>query len=138
MDEIQARMAGLQMYAVFMRATDKFNIQTDEGREVLRQHLQFQLSMEDRGILLAAGPVNVLGNATAGGLKDASKDRPIFDASGMYFIVAGSQEEAERIAASEPFTKLGWRESTVCSWRVNEGVGRSLVKEMLEKAGAKA
>jgi hypothetical protein len=63
LEEIRARLAGLQLYAIFMRPTAKYNTQSEEGRELMRRHLQFQLDMEERGILLGAGPLQGAGQA---------------------------------------------------------------------------
>ena len=60
MDEIMPRMARLQLYAIFMRPTEKYNTESDEGRDIMRRHLQFQLELEDKRILLAAGPLDDL------------------------------------------------------------------------------
>jgi hypothetical protein len=64
MEDIRARLAGLQLYAIFMRPTDKYDTQSEEGRELMRRHLQFQLDMEDRGVLLGAGPLEGAGQAS--------------------------------------------------------------------------
>jgi hypothetical protein len=46
-----------------MRATEKYDTQSEEGRELMRRHLQFQLDMEDRGIFLGPGPLQGAGQA---------------------------------------------------------------------------
>jgi uncharacterized protein YciI len=134
MAEIMARMARLQLYAVFMRPTEKYDTESDEGRELMRRHLQFQLEMEDQGILLAAGPLDDFGRAST--LAKFHESTPsgerLIDASGMYFIVAPSREAAEELASSEPFEAAGWRTHTLCSWVLNEGTAVSLVRSMLE------
>ena len=138
-DEIMPRMARLQLYAIFMRPTDKYDTESDEGREIMRRHLQFQLEMEDKGILLAAGPLNDYGRAST--LAKYRESTPagerLIDASGMYFIVAPSREAAEAIAASEPFEAAGWRTHTLCSWMLNEGTSVPLVRSMIESSQAK-
>ncbi len=40
---------------------------------------------------------------------------------GMSILRAASREEAERIAATEPFARHGLRTNTIRSWTVNEG-----------------
>jgi uncharacterized protein YciI len=134
MDEIMARMARLELYAVFMRPTEKYDTESDEGREIMRRHLQFQLEMEDRGILLAAGPLDEFGRASTLAKFRASTPagERLIDASGMYFIAAPSREAAEEIASSEPFEAAGWRTHTLCTWMLNEGTAVSLVKSMLK------
>jgi hypothetical protein len=51
----------------------------------------------------------------------------------MYFIVAPSREDAEAIAADEPFEAAGWRTHTLCEWMVNEGTALPLLREMIAK-----
>ena len=140
MNEIMARMGRLDLYAVFMRPTDKYDTESDEGRELLRRHLLFQLEMEEKGILLAAGPLDGFGRVSS--LAQFKGSTPpgerLIDASGMYFIVAPSREAAEVIAASEPFETAGWRTHTLCAWQLNEGTAVPLVRSMIESAGAQA
>ncbi len=134
MEQIRSRLAGLQLYAIFMRPTEKYNTRSDEGRELMRKHLQFQLDMEDKGILLAAGPLDGAGQASSLSAFDAiasERASPIIDASGMYMMVAPSREAAEEIASSEPFEAAGWRTHTLCTWQLNEGTAIPVVKEMI-------
>jgi hypothetical protein len=136
MAEIQPRLAGLNLYAIFMRPNEKYDTQSDEGRELMRSHLQFQLEMEDAGVLLAAGPLDGAGRAsTLKAYRDAvpADDDRLIDASGMYMIVAESQEAAEEIARQEPFEQAGWRTHTLCAWQLNEGTAVPLVRQMLER-----
>jgi uncharacterized protein len=134
LDEIMPRMARLELYAVFMRPTEKYDTESDQGREIMRRHLQFQLEMEEKGILLAAGPLDEFGRAStlAKFRASAPAGERLIDASGMYFIVAPSREAAEEIAASEPFEAAGWRTHTLCTWMLNEGTAVPLVKSMLQ------
>ena len=82
MDQIQARMGRVNLFAIFMRPTDKYDVSTTEGQELMRQHLQFQLDLEDRGVLLAAGPLNLQTPAPVG-RRPLAEPEPIVDASGM-------------------------------------------------------
>ena len=135
MDQIRSRLASLQLYAIFMRPTEKYNVQSEEGRELMRKHLQFQLDMEDRGVLLAAGPLDGAGQAaTLPDFQAIPEKRAIIDASGMYMVVVPSREAAEEIARSEPFEAAGWRTHTVCTWQLNEGAAIPVVKAMLAAA----
>jgi uncharacterized protein len=134
MEEIRARLAGIQLYAIFMRPTEKYDTQSEEGRELMRRHLQFQLDMEDRGILLGAGPLQGAGQAsTLSAYRELIPPETgrIIDASGMYIIVAPSREAAEEIARSEPFEAAGWRTHTLCSWQLNEGTAIAVAKAMI-------
>ena len=131
MEQIRSRLAGLQLFAIFMRPTEKYNVQSEQGRELMRKHLQFQLDMEDRGVLLAAGPLDGAGQAaTLSDFQTIAEKRAIIDASGMYMVVVPSREAAEEIARSEPFEAAGWRTHTLCSWQLNEGTAIPVVKAM--------
>jgi len=134
MEQIRSRLAGLQLYAIFMRPTEQYNTQSEEGRELMRKHLQFQLDMEDTGVLLAAGPLDGAGQASSLSAFDAiasKRANPIIDASGMYMVVAPSREAAEEIALSEPFEAAGWRTHTLCTWQLNEGTAIPVVQAMI-------
>jgi uncharacterized protein len=134
LEEIRARLAGLQLYAIFMRPTEKYDTQSEEGRELMRRHLQFQLEMEDRGILLGAGPLQGAGQApTLSAYRELIplETGRIIDASGMYLVAAPSQEAAEEIACSEPFEVAGWRTHTLCTWQLNEGTAIGVAKAMV-------
>ena len=132
MDQIQARMGRVNLFAIFMRPTDKYDVSTPEGQALMREHLQFQLDLEDRGILLAAGPLNLQTPAPIGRPRSADSD-PIVDASGMYLVAVGSRDAAESIAASEPFERAGWRTHVVCTWMLNEGAAVPLARTLQER-----
>ena len=134
MEQIQARMGRVPLFAIFMRPTHQYNVSSPEGQELMRQHLQFQLDLEDRGVLLAAGPLDLKTPAPVGRPKPAESD-PIVDASGMYLVVAASQEAAEAIAASEPFERAGWRTHKLCTWMLNEGAAVALARQLVDARG---
>ncbi len=137
MEQIRLRLAGLQLYAIFMRPTEGYDIQSEQGRELMRKHLQFQLDMEDRGVLLAAGPLDGAGQASSlSDYRAIAGERTIIDASGMYMVVAPSREAAEEIAKTEPFEAAGWRTHTLCTWQLNEGTAVPVVKAMLSAMAA--
>jgi uncharacterized protein YciI len=134
MPEIMARMGRRTANAIFMRPTEQYDTASDEGRELMRRHLLFQLDLQDRGVLLAAGPID--GGGSASTLEKYRANAPmtpgrLIDASGMYFIVASSREAAEAIAAAEPFESAGWRTHTLCEWMVNEGTALPLLRDMI-------
>ena len=106
MEQIQARMGRVQLFAIFMRPTARYNVSSVEGQELMRKHLQFQLEMEDRGILLAAGPLDLKTPAPIGRPAAAEPD-PIVDASGMYFVAAPSREAAEAIRSERAVRARG-------------------------------
>jgi len=130
MEQIQARMGRVQLFAIFMRPTARYNVSSVEGQELMRKHLQFQLEMEDRGMLLAAGPLDLKTSAPIGRPAAAEPD-PIVDASGMYFVAAPSREAAEAIAASEPFERAGWRTHKLCGWTLNEGAAVARARQLV-------
>jgi hypothetical protein len=140
MAEIMPRMARLQLYAIFMWPTEVYDTDSAEGQELMRRHLLFQLEMEDKGMLLAAGPLDNFARVSS--LQQFRESTPpgerLIDASGMYFIVAPSREAAEAIASSEPFEAAGWRTHTLCCWQLNEGAAIPVVKSMLSKTAIHA
>ena len=134
MDQIQARMGRVNLFAIFMRPTEKYNVGTPEGQELMRRHLAFQLDLEDRGILLAAGPLDIRNPVPVGRPAPLRPD-PIIDASGVYLVAAESREAAEALAASEPFEQAGWRTHTVCTWMLNEGAAVPVARKLVESLG---
>lgn len=131
MEQIQARVGRVTLFAIFMRPTERYNVASAEGQELMRQHLQFQLDLEDRGILLAAGPLDLQTPAPVGRPQPAEAD-PIVDASGMYLVAAASREAAQAIAASEPFERAGWRTHKVCTWMLNEGAAVAVARQLVQ------
>ncbi|NYI92349.1 uncharacterized protein YciI [Amycolatopsis endophytica] len=100
------RLATLETFAIFMRPTDEFrSSDSEEGAAMLVKHLEYLFDLEDRGLLLASGPL------------DFDRER----IEGMCMVAVASRSEAERIATREPFHQAGWRVNEVRSWRVNEG-----------------
>ena len=134
MDQIQARMGRVNLFAIFMRPTEKYNVGTPEGQELMRRHLAFQLDLENRGILLAAGPLDIRNPVPVGRPAPTGPD-PIIDASGMYLVAAESREAAETLAASEPFEQAGWRTHIVCAWMLNEGAAVPIARKLVESLG---
>jgi uncharacterized protein YciI len=107
LQQLEARMAKIPLFAIVMRATDKFQSpQTAPGAALLAEHLRYVFDLEDQDLLLAAGPLD----RDAGGPVD-----------GIAIIRADSRDQAEAIAANEPLHKAGWRINTVRSWELNMG-----------------
>ena len=75
--------------------------------EALPEHLEYQVMLEQRGIMFAAGP-----------LADKNAET---HSRGLIVIRAESFEEAEKIAAADPMHARGLREYTLDRWRINEG-----------------
>ena len=114
MEQVRARIGRVPLFAIFMRPTERYNVDSPEGQELMRQHLQFQLDLEDGGVLLAAGPLDLETPVPVGRPEPAEPD-PIVDASGMYMVIAARREAAEAIAASEPFERAGWHTHKLCT-----------------------
>jgi len=74
----------------------------------LQEHLAYQLELERKGVMFAAGPF-------------ADDDQTRWEGEGMVIIRADSVEEARRIAADDPMHKSGAREYRVRPWMLNEG-----------------
>lgn len=113
--DVDARLGRITFWLVLMRDTD---LQRDDPA-LMEEHLRWQLRLEDERRLLAAGPLN-WGEA----------ERGPGGAVGMYVLAVASRDEAEEIAAREPFERLGRREHTIYSWMLNEGVAVPLAREI--------
>jgi uncharacterized protein YciI len=93
-----------QLYVVFTTPTNGLG----PVMENIGPHLEFQVSLEERGIMFGAGPF-------------WSDDETEWLGEGMVIIRAGSLEEAKEIAASDPMHSSGARSFTVRPWLMNEG-----------------
>ena len=97
------KMLHKRLYVIFSEPTEK----TGDRRKVFPKHIAYQLEIERKGILFAAGPfVN-------------SKGKP--QGPGMIVIRAKSMAEAKRVAEADPFHKLGFRKFRIQAWEINEG-----------------
>jgi hypothetical protein len=76
--------------------------------ENLQRHLDYQESLERRGVMFAAGP-------------HWSDDEQRWEGEGMVVVRAGSFAEAEAIAQEDPMHASGARRFRVRPWLVNEG-----------------
>ena len=76
--------------------------------ENLEEHLQFQISLEQRGIMLAAGPL-------------WADDEHTWNGEGMVIIRADSLAHAREIAETDPMHASGARSFKVRPWLLNEG-----------------
>ena len=93
-----------QLYAIFTKPTDGLG----PVLEKLQAHLNFQVDLERRGILFAAGPF-------------WSDDERSWLGEGMVIVRAASLEEARQLAASDPMHQSGARRFEVRPWLINEG-----------------
>ena len=76
--------------------------------ENLPQHLDFQIKIEQEGIMFAAGPF-------------WADDEETWNGEGMVIIRADSLAHARQIAQSDPMHASGARSFTVRPWLINEG-----------------
>ncbi|MBF0277005.1 MAG: hypothetical protein HQM13_04415 [SAR324 cluster bacterium] len=76
--------------------------------ENLQDHLIFQMELEAKGIMFAAGPF-------------ADDNEECWEGEGMVIIRASSLEEAREIADSDPMHKSGARKYRIRPWMMNEG-----------------
>jgi uncharacterized protein YciI len=96
------KFLGKEMYLVITRP-----VRSPEIAKRLPDHLAHQVELERRGILFAAGPLYP---------RDSNMPE-----AGMFVLRAGSFEEAEAIANTDPLHAAGLRTFTLQKWRVNEG-----------------
>jgi uncharacterized protein YciI len=80
----------------------------EQHLEILPDHLEFLLDLEQRGILFASGPLSV----SEGG------DLPF---NGMTMLRADGFDEARSIVDREPFVMAGLRSYRLYAWQLNEG-----------------
>jgi uncharacterized protein YciI len=97
------KMLKKRLYIVFSEPTDK----AGDRRKIFPKHIAYQLELERKGILFAAGPF-VDGRGKPQG-------------PGMIVIRAKSAAEAGRIASRDPFHRQGYRKFRIQAWQVNEG-----------------
>jgi uncharacterized protein YciI len=115
-DFFRDRHPEIPLHVVFMKPTDRLRPPSDpEGAEMLRRHFLFLLELEESGKLFASGPL----------------DAGTPSQEGMCILAVATREEAEAIAAEEPFGKAGWRVNSVRSWQLNEGETVALGKRLL-------
>ena len=99
-----SQMLNKDLYVVFTKPTNGLG----PVMENIKEHLKFQVSLEERGIMFGAGPF----------WEDNEID---WSGEGMVIIRAGSLTEAKKIAATDPMHKSGARSFTVRPWLLNEG-----------------
>lgn len=74
----------------------------------IEEHLKFQVELERKGIMFAAGPM-------------WSDDEQSWEGEGLVIIRAASREEAIKIAEADPMHKSAARTFKVRPWMINEG-----------------
>ena len=106
-DEVRDACEGmlrLQLYAVFTRPAAGMGPVMD----LLEQHLEYQISLEQRGIMFGAGPF-------------WTDDELEWRGEGMVVIRAENLAAARAIAAEDPMHLSGARTFEVRPWLINEG-----------------
>jgi uncharacterized protein YciI len=108
------RHAELALYVMILEPTETCPPPgTDEFFAVLREHFVYWWELEEAGVLVGAGPLEW--------------DAP---GTGMALVRAASRDEAERLAAGEPFAMRGFRRNVVHPWQLNEGTLVEVVRSM--------
>lgn len=102
--EASKGMLQKQLYVVFTEPTDGLG----PVMENIGPHLEFQVELEEKGIMFGAGPF----------WADNEED---WLGEGMVIIRAASLAEATKIAESDPMHKCGARKFRVRPWLLNEG-----------------
>ena len=101
--DLHAKMLHKRLYIIFSEPTEK----TGDRKKIFHKHIAYQLEIEKKGILFAAGPFV------------DGKGKP--QGPGMIVIRAKNGTEAKRIADADPFHKAGFRKYRIQAWEVNEG-----------------
>lgn len=102
--EASKGMLQMQLFVVFTIPTNGMG----PVMENIEEHLQFQVNLEQRGIMFGAGPF-------------WADDEHTWNGEGMVIIRAASLEHAKEIAATDPMHSSGARSFTVRPWLLNEG-----------------
>ncbi|MBI3436875.1 MAG: hypothetical protein HY056_17625 [Proteobacteria bacterium] len=105
--EVKAACEGMlqkQLYVVLTKPTRGLG----PVLENLKPHLAYQIDIEQRGIMVGAGPF-------------WTEDEKQWMGEGMVIIRAASIAQAHAIAAADPMHKSGARSYTIRPWLLNEG-----------------
>lgn len=100
-------LAREQCYVCWMSAPDNPPRLRKSAVRMRKEHHDYLVELERKGILFGAGP-----------FRDEHGNRV---GVGMLIIRASSTRAAKRIANAEPYTKAGQRVMTVTPWQRNEG-----------------
>ena len=98
------QMLQKQLYLVHTKPTNGMGPVMDN----IGPHLEFQVKIEQEGIMFAAGPL-------------WADDEETWEGEGIVVIRADNLAHAKEIAASDPMHASGARDFTVRPWLVNEG-----------------
>ncbi|MGB0631572.1 MAG: YciI family protein, partial [Alphaproteobacteria bacterium] len=100
----QKGMLAKQLFVVFTEPTGDL----DKVQESRADHLKYQVEIEQKGIMFAAGPL-------------ADDSGEAWGGDGMIIIRADSLEAATRIAEADPMHASGARKFHIRPWLMNEG-----------------
>ena len=117
LEEILAsRQPGIKLFGVFMKPSERMLEMrgTPELDEMRRQAFVYLWQLEEQNKLVLAGP-----------FEEGTPNQ-----EGMLLLMVDTLEEAQTIAAEEPMHKAGWRNNTVRSFALNEGVLVDAVREL--------
>lgn len=101
--ELLAKMMKRELFVI----TNMPLVPASELQANLKAHLLYLIDLEKKGILFASGPLFDRDGTMTG--------------EGLTVVRAASIDEAERLAAADPFVVAGQRRPTVKRWVVNEG-----------------
>ncbi len=105
LDKVTAKgLLAKQLYVILTKPAGDLQPVLD----TLQEHLTYQLELERKGIMFAAGPF-------------ADDDQNRWEGEGMVIVRAPSIEDARAIAAADPMHKSGARAYRVRPWLLNEG-----------------
>ena len=96
-----------QYYIVWMSEVQPLPPPAKSRDEIRQEHHDFLHGLEQRGVLLAAGP-----------FRDTQGKRY---GCGMMILRADNHAEADAIAAEEPYVRYGLRKNELTPWQLREG-----------------
>ena len=97
------KLLGMRLWVVETIPQDR-----DIIKATMEKHIRYQLMLERKGIMFAAGPIY-----------GADAQKP--DGNGLIIIRADSADGARAIADADPMHASGGRTYRLRQWRVNEG-----------------
>lgn len=104
-DGVDTTHAGMQK--LFFVCVTTPNRPAEELEANLQEHKDYLKSLEDKGLLFAAGPL----------LNEQAR----FEGAGMIVYAATGFAHAKSLADNDPFHAKGLRSYTLKPWQVNEG-----------------
>ena len=113
---LASRQPGIKLFGVFMKPSERMLEMrgTPELDEMRRQAFVYLWQLEEQNKLVLAGP-----------FEEGTPNQ-----EGMLLLMVDTLEEAQTIAAEDPMHKAGWRNNTVRSFALNEGVLVDAVREL--------